>query len=345
MDRAQGTRIALALAGLLAISLSFMAGSAAAEHPAERVLMLVVDGPRHDLAFDEEGAFSPLYDHESVAFAEDVWTAGPAKTVPGHAALLTGSPQAIENDGSEGPGDPLLWDALAQAHGWGPEEMMFLYQKGKLGVLASENVGGGQVTWRPPDEAMLKAIDENRTDLETGLLVATFAWPDTTGHDGDWEAHEASLETIGEGFAAIVQAEADADTLILATADHARSCKAPTDHGRPMGPSDDCDANIPLWAAGWHVPAGARIDACLTQADVGVLVAEALDAKLEDANGRFPTPLVDAHAADDWEDHGCPPTRGNLPFGVPAFSAGMSALTMTAAALGSMITSRHPRPR
>lgn len=335
----------LALAGLLALSLSFMAGSAAAEHPAERVLLLVIDGPRHDLAFDEQGPFAPLYDQESVAFAENVWTAGQAKTVPGHAALLTGSPQAIENDGSEGPEDPLLWDALADAHGWGPEEMIFLYQKGKLDVLTSEHVGGGQVTWSPPDEAMLKAIDENSTDI--GLLVAAFAWPDSTGHDGDWEAHEASLETIGKGLAAIVQAEADADTLVLATADHARFCDDPTSHGRLglFGPPDDCDANIPLWAAGWHVTPGALVDACLTQADVGMLMAEALGAKLEDASGRFPAPLVDTAAGDAWEDQGCPPERGNLPFGVPGLSAGLSALALSASALVSMIAGRRPRPR
>lgn len=301
---------------LVALLFSPIAPGAEAEHPADSVLLAVVDGPRHDLAFDDDGPLAPLYEAKGGTFANETWTAGPAKTVPGHASLLTGSPQPIANDGSQRPSDPLVWDRLAEDRGWGPTQMRWLYPKDKLAVLATEDTGGGRVEGGPPDEAMLAALEANRTD-EARLVVASFAGPDRTGHEGDWAAHREALSTIADGLAPLL-ADAGPDELVVVTSDHARFCDEPEDHGRlgPLGSVDDCDAHIPLWVAGWHTRTNASVDACLTQADVGVLVAEALGTGFAEAEGRFPEPLVDAQAS--WNASSCPPTRGGVGFGVPA---------------------------
>jgi hypothetical protein len=301
----------LALAGLVGL-----AGSGQADHPAEQVTLVVIDGPRHDLAFDREGPLAPLYEADNVTVGDETWTAGSAKTVPGHAALLSGRAQPIANDGSQPPEGPLVWDRLAEQRGWDGDEMRWLYAKDKLAVLDGPNVGGGPVDGGPRDEAMLDALAANRSDSRSRLVVATFAWPDDTGHEGDWPAHRDSLSTIAAGVAPVL-AQAGEDELVLVTADHARYCEEPEDHGRlgPFGAVDDCDAHVPLFAAGWHLKPGRGVGACLTQADLGVMVAEALGTRLPGATGRFPTPLVNASAA--WDPAGCPTQRGGLPLAVP----------------------------
>lgn len=322
--------LALAGLGLLVLAVST---PAQADHPAERAILIVIDGPRHDLAFDEQGPLSALYAMDNVTVGSSTWTAGPARTVPGHAALLTGRPQAIDNDGSERPEGPLLWETLAEEHGWSEEQMRWLYQKDKLAVLDTEHAGGGPVQSWAPDEAMLEAIEANRSDPHVRLLAASFLWPDHTGHDGDWEAHEASLSTIATQLAPMLEEEAGPDTLVIVTADHARFCEDPEDHGRlgPLGPADDCDAHIPLFAMGWHIRKAATVDDCLTQADLAVLVVEALGSELPEASGRFPHPLVNASVA--WQQGDCPPDRGGLPFPTPLPGAPSVALVLGVVAL------------
>jgi hypothetical protein len=316
------------LVAVLLVAASALAPLGQAEHPAEEVTLVVVDGPRHDLAFDREGPMQPLYEAPGVTFANDTWTAGPAKTVPGHAALLSGKAQPVANDGSQRPEEPLVWDQLAEDRGWGAEEMRWLYQKDKLGVLASDHAGGGRVAGGPPDEAMLEALEANTSQAQARLVVAAFARPDDTGHEGDWSAHRASLATIAEGIAPLLE-QAGEDELVVVTADHARYCQEPDDHGRvgPLGAVDECDAHVPLWVAGWHTRSNATVDACLTQADVGVLVAEAAGAGLPEAEGAFPEPLVNSSAA--WPGQGCPPERGGGPLGVPG--PGLAPIVISAA--------------
>lgn len=305
-----------------------LAGTAQADHSADEALLVVIDGPHHEMAFDHEGPLEPLFAADGISFANETWTAGPAKTVPGHAALFTGSPQPIANDGSQRPEDDLLWDRLSEDQGWGARENRWIYAKTKLAVLGSANAGGGRV--EGGDEAMLDALEANRSADASRLVAASFAQPDRLGHEGNWPAHRASLATIADGLAPIVEAAAGPDTLVVVTADHARYCEDPEDHGRlgPLGAVDDCDAHIPLWVGGWHVDANRTIDACLTQADVGVLLAQALGTSHPDAGGRFPHPLVEADA--DWEAPGCPPARGGLPVGVasPGPAIAMAAATI-----------------
>lgn len=315
------------------------AGTAAGEHPAERVTLVVVDGPRHDLAHGPEGPMQALYEPSNVTVGNDTWTAGPAKSMPGHAALLTGSPQDIANDGSQRPEDALVWERMREEHGWGAKEMRWLYQKDKLATLGTAEIGGGLVGGQSPSEAMLTALEAAREDAQARLVVASFAEPDRTGHEAEWAAHRDSLSRIAEGLAPML-AEAGEDELVIVTADHARFCEEPDDHGRvgPFGPVDTCDAHIPLWASGWHILPDARVEACLTQADVGVLVAEALNASFADPEGRFPQPLLDAEA--DWQARGCPPDRGGV-FGVP-YPPGIAVLGL---GLAGLAADRLRRPR
>ena len=325
-------RVRAALGLLCLLAVLALAIPAHADHPAEQVTLVVVDGPRHDLAFDPAGPMAPLHEASNVTFANDTWTAGPAKTVPGHAALLSGRVQPIANDGSQAPEGPLVWDVLADERGWDGEGMRWLYAKDKLAVLDGDDVGGGPVEGWPPDEAMLEALAANRSDARARLVVASFAGPDDTGHEGDWTSHRGSLATIAEGIAPML-AQAGEDELVIVTADHARYCEEPEHHGRlgPFGAVDDCDAHVPLWVAGWHVEPARTVDACLTQADVGVLVAQALGSGFPDAEGRFPAALVDPAAGET--SGSCPPERGGLPLAVPGPSLLATGVALALASL------------
>ncbi len=298
-------------AAVLALGVGGVRRAAALE--ADRVVVIVVDGPRD----------SEFLEHPSHAYIPRIWNTlrpqgyishtfyntGTTTTISGHATIASGTAQDLPDDGSVRPNRPLLWEYLRDQTAAPDSGSVLIALKGKLACLSYSTFPG----YGPPDSTCViaptwnDAISVQRfftfaSTHHPRLSLLAFGEPDGRAHAGDWAGYLHSIERADSLTAAVwnwIQSTpgyANRTELFL-TADHGRHTTDWMNHG------DGCAGcrHLPLLALGPDIRAGIEAwGPAGTQSDIVATAALALGIVPYEATGRVLEELfVNASGAPD----------------------------------------------
>lgn len=296
----------------------------------ERVLLVVIDGPRDSETFgdttaarDTTASLIPFLSKMARSFgvaSRSMRNTGATKTVPGYTALLTGWKEKLPNTlvstfGIERPrfrpSHPTLFERLRKERGLPEEAAVLIASKRKLVRLAHSNdpdygerfesraqcghrvlFGLGDVDDKTTYE---RAIRELR-DGDPTLLVVAFAESDERGHDGNWDAYRAAIRQADEytqslwRFAQSLPAWRGRTTLIV-SADHGRHLDGVKDGFKNHGCECEGCRRILFAGAGPDFRRGVMLDTPRDQTDVAATIAALLGLSTEGMEGRVMTEL------------------------------------------------------
>lgn len=174
-----------------------------------KVVVLIIDGLRYSEAFGD-----PFHSHiprmwndlrPQGTIYENFRNEGLTTTVPGHAAMLTGRWLDLENDGTEPPAIPTIFEDYRY---WGeaPQNQVALIGgKLKLGALAYSThptygpaYGAYNGAHTMSDEATYDSLLTVLGTQKPRLTMVSFSDVDRKGHAGDWFDYLAQIEVADE---------------------------------------------------------------------------------------------------------------------------------------------------
>jgi hypothetical protein len=249
---------------LLAFLLAGLPPATARAYETRHVVIVVVDGARYSETFgDTTLANVPRQglDMAPQGCRGVSWNAGVTSTVPGHAAILSGTYQALANDGSERPHLPLLFEYYRAATGAPRSQAWFFADKPKLDVMSNsddpaygDSLGASVDTSCPTDSAVVARAEAALLAGHPALVALNLAQTDIVAHSGNWTGYLAALHRadslVCDLWLTIQSDTALAGrTTLFVTNDHGRHDDA---HGGFVNHGDGCDGcrRIQLLALG-----------------------------------------------------------------------------------------------
>ncbi|NNF06256.1 MAG: hypothetical protein HKN21_05815 [Candidatus Eisenbacteria bacterium] len=274
---------------LLAAIFVLVAGNAANAANAPYTVIAIVDGPRGSEFLEEPGRpHCPTLDGVLIpggSFLPNFLAAGETKTLPGHAAILTGCEQPLANDGTERPSQPTLFEKLRKEKGLPITQTWLVGGKDKFLALGYSTHPDYGAAYQASTNATLRD-DVSTYGVATQVLaqsppptltVIAFSSVDLLGHAGDWPGYLSAITVVdsllGELWSFI---ESDpvlgGNTNLFITSDHGRhldSVGGFQEHG------DTCDGcrRLPFVALGPDIKSGASSTKIRRQEDVETTVA------------------------------------------------------------------------
>jgi len=266
-------------------------GVARTDTPGPKVVILVIDGLRYTEGFGDStsqhipymsGTLRPLG-----TLFDNFRNTGDTRTVPGHAAMVTGTWQYLANDGSERPDVPTMFEYYRKTYSLASGETWLISGKPKLAACsygthadygpaygASEAVGLGE-----DPGVYSRLIDVLATD-HPSLVLANFASVDWAGHSGVWEQYTDAIE-VADSLAAEVWQYLQSDTVyagrtyLFVTNDHGRHSD---NNGGFSNHGDACEGcqHVMLLALGPDVRVGYTVANFYTLRDLCPTVGEIL---------------------------------------------------------------------
>lgn len=272
----------------------------AVDPPDPKVVVFVIDGPRYSDSFGDS-----LHVH-----VDEIWSQlrplgtlcsnfrnlGWTLTIPGHATMLTGVWQYLNNDGLERPQEPTLFEYYRQAKGAPAADAVLVGGKSKLAACAYSN--------HPAYGAAFGALVDvdNVSDFETydavitrlqsdhpHLMMASFSQVDQKGHSGVWADYVDQIEIV-DSLAVLTWNYLQSDpvyagqTYLFITADHGRH---DDQHGGFQNHGDACARcqHVIFLALGPDIRVDYDVTTLYTQRDVCTTVGELLDIATPYADG------------------------------------------------------------
>lgn len=172
--------------------------------PTSKVVIFVIDGARYSETFgDTDHALIPhIWDdlRPLGAILTSFRNNGETVTVPGHAALCTGTWQSLANDGSERPDRPTLFEYYRQWYAAAASDAYVISGKPKLDVCAwGTDPDYGPAFGATADVGYgsdVAVYDRLLTVLQTQqphLVMACFPQVDWAGHSGVWNDYTGAI--------------------------------------------------------------------------------------------------------------------------------------------------------
>jgi hypothetical protein len=251
--------------------------------PGPSAIIVVIDGARFSETFgDPTLANIPRLGREIAlagVWSDSFYNDGLTETMPGHAAILTGSWQPIANDGSQRPSSPTLFEYFRAATGLPAQCAVLVGGKAKLTAEGySTDAGYGaplaaqtdavdrpdQMTW----DALRSRLDSSRPRL--ALLALSDV--DRRGHANDWPGYLAAIQDadriVGEMWDYVRASDPyRGRTALIVTDDHGRSATDFTTHA-----SDENSRHVLMVAAGPGVATTGLMAGRHTQVEVAATV-------------------------------------------------------------------------
>jgi predicted AlkP superfamily pyrophosphatase or phosphodiesterase len=242
------------------------------QYATKNVIILVVDGPRLSETWNNTG-FPNIPNRIALmpqaAIVKNFHNDGKTETNPGHAAIMTGFYEPINNSGLELPQYPSFFQQWLKYTKQPKDKAWVIASKDKLEVLADCKLESWKGTFNPStdcgvsgngsgyrDDAITIANTKKvMADKKPNLIIINVKDVDSYGHAGDWNKYLGAIKTtdayIKELWDYIQSQENYKDkTTFFVTNDHGRHLDglltAYKDHGDKCG---GC-TNIELMAFG-----------------------------------------------------------------------------------------------
>lgn len=282
-------------------------------YKAEHIFVVVVDGPRYSETWGEPNQqYIPRMKNEMAAEGvvfTNFQNNGATFTSPGHAALLTGTYQDINNAGAEKPQTPNFLNYWLKKKGTDPKKAWIIASKDKIEMLAdcqnpewsgkylpaTDCGNGGLGTGYRADSITLQHILDTVQKHKPSLVFVNFRQPDYNGHIGNWENYLASIKQVDEDYYTLwkyIQTDPfyKNKTAFFVTNDHGRhldECGGFAHHG------DACEGcrHINLYAFGPDFKQNMLVHKPYELIDVTATVAEILHLHMPTSNGKIITDL------------------------------------------------------
>lgn len=236
---------------------------------AQNLIIVVIDGARYSETFGGNSEYIPHLYHDlapSGAIFNNFRIAdeGFTTTNPGQASILTGTWQLIENDGSERPNQPTVFECYRKELSAGATDCFIVAGKKKIGALSYSTVPGhgskfGACTncFEGGDDEVFDSLVVTMDKYHPRLILVNFPSTDKKGHSGDWNAYVKALKNVDNLIFKLWQKIQNDpfykdETTMFVTNDHGRHTNNIKSHGC------DCDGceHIMLLAVGKNVSPG-----------------------------------------------------------------------------------------
>lgn len=274
------------------------------------MVIIVIDGARWSETFgDPDHRYIP---HLAVDLAPigavntEFYNDGLTLTIPGHAAIVTGTWPELPNDGSVRPAAPTIFEYYRAAFAAPPSDAVFVHGSFTEPVLvysAHPDYGaayGAQLFFSnkptvPYDDGMWANARQVITHLHPHLLMISLLDPDEAGHAGQWETYLQSIRHDDEIIWDVWQLlQADpfyaGQTTLMVTDDHGRGCG---DDWPNHGGDDVCNRHIMFLAVGRGILPGLVINQRRTLRDMAPTVGYLLGFDTPFATGTVMTELFE----------------------------------------------------
>ncbi|HEX6790032.1 MAG TPA: hypothetical protein VF247_01865 [Candidatus Krumholzibacteria bacterium] len=248
-----------------------------------RVVIFIIDGPRYSELFGD-----PTHQHVPGMWntlrplgtlCSNYRNLGYTITNPGHATLLSGAWQYIDNLGNTRPLQPTLFEYYRKATGAPASDAVLVGGKLKLDAVTYSTgadygaaYGASSSLDYQDDYGTYDALIQHLNQDSPHLVMASFSHVDQVGHSGVWSDYLRQIEIV-DSLAVLTwnHLQADPDyagkTCMIITADHGRHDDA---HGGFSGHGDSCDGcqHIPFLALGPGIRADYEVTSQYTQRDL-----------------------------------------------------------------------------
>lgn len=293
-------RIALVLAFLLVITSSTTARAYETRH----VVIVVIDGGRYtetlgDTSFANEPRQGRLM--APLGGLGNCWNDGVTTTISGHAAVLSGTYQALANDGLERPHLPTLFEYYRAATGAPAAQTCFFSNKSKLAVMSNsdhpdygDSLGAQTRVDCPGDIGVVAAARARLFTDRPAVVALNLADTDVIAHSGNWLGYLKSLQ-VADSLVYDLWTKIEADTglagrtTLFVTNDHGRHDDA---HGGFTNHGDYCTGcrRIQMLVMGPDFKTGWVSATALQPVDIVPTVSVLLG---------IPVPYATGHVMDD----------------------------------------------
>lgn len=275
------------------------------------VYILVIDGPRYSETYGEPTCkYSPILCDslkKEGTFYADFRNNGPTYTVPGHAAIATGTYQRISNAGTALPKQPNIFQYYLQASGKDSSAAYVVASKGKLDVLvntsdkkwnnqyvASTYCGpnGNGLGYGRDDKTFAKVSELVQSANPPQLMLVNLLAVDVYGHANNWDKYLESI-TQTDLYAGklwqMIQASPVLrnQTTLLITNDHGRHLDGVRSGFVNHGCRCEGCRHISLLVLGPDTPKGVVVTEEAQMTDISTTIAEILHFEMPTSKGEF----------------------------------------------------------
>ena len=275
------------------------------------VVILVIDGPRFSETYgDSNCRLSPILCDSlryEGTFYENFRNNGPTYTVPGHAAIATGTYQRISNSGTRLPKNPSLFQYYLKATVAAKNDAYIVASKGKLDVLANtENKkwhdqfvattycgpNGNGLGYGKDEKTFAKVTELVTSPDAPHVLLINLLAVDVYGHASNWGKYQESI-TACDVYASTLWQMVQSNpvmknqTTLFITNDHGRHLDGVksgfVNHG------DRCEGcrHISLLVLGPDTPKGLSIKKEGELIDLSKTISTLLHFDMPTSKGRF----------------------------------------------------------
>lgn len=283
----------------------------------ENVIIIVVDGARYSESWGDP-AHSNIPNLDSLksegVFFPNFMNCGDTRTVPGHAALLTGVYEDLDNFGSKTPTNPSIFQCWAEEYSEASDQSWIITSKDKLEVLGNcaRNKwkdkflprthcgvnGAGQMSGYQDDSL---TVLQGLAILEAHhprLTIFNLREPDYSGHSGVWSEYIIGLQESDAYVKQIVDFVKNdpiysGKTTVFITSDHGRHLDGV--NGGFSNHGDDCEGcqRIGMLAIGPDFEPGKIVETDYGQIDIPATIARMLHFNMRHSKGRSMQELFD----------------------------------------------------
>jgi hypothetical protein len=264
----------------------------------QNVLIIIIDGARYTETFgDATHQYIPRIWNQLKPLGTiytSFYNDGTTETNPGHASILTGTWQAIANNGTELPHKPTVFEYFRKEKSTTQTENYVVLGKDKLNILAYSDYSGYGSAYGASVQTSTSQYDDITTlgniksvinSFHPHIMITNLAGTDRAGHDGPWSNYVAKLQradSIVYELWNYIQNDSiyKNKTTVIITNDHGRHTTDFQSHG------DGCEGcrHVATLIIGPNTPPNVIDASTRTQIDIAPTVGNLL---------KFSTPYAD----------------------------------------------------